>query len=120
MASANNGDPAIKELEALRIDQRISIDGQLDEAIWSTAELASDFVQTKPNTGQPASQRTEVRLLYDNNNLYVGAHIYDDPDLILNEINKRDNESNASSYKSVERIYGLTVKMKDKSLSSSW
>ena len=55
----------------------ITLDGQLTEASWGSAEPASDFVQVQPRHGQPATERTEIRILYDDVNLYVGAICYD-------------------------------------------
>ncbi|MDP2955549.1 MAG: hypothetical protein Q8N53_03940 [Longimicrobiales bacterium] len=62
---------------AVRISQRISLDGVLDEPAWSTAEPATDFYQVDPEEGQPASERTEVRIVYDSDNLYIGAFFHD-------------------------------------------
>ena len=49
----------------------ITLDGSLDEEVWRTVEAATDFVQAEPHEGQPATERTEVRLLYDRDALYV-------------------------------------------------
>ncbi|MGH7461931.1 MAG: carbohydrate binding family 9 domain-containing protein, partial [Longimicrobiales bacterium] len=48
------------------------IDGRLDESIWQTALPVSTFRQVEPDTGQPASERTEVRVLFNDGALYVG------------------------------------------------
>ncbi len=53
------------------------IDGNLDDAVWAQAEAVSGFTQRYPQDGQPASQRTEVRLAYDSGALYVAARMYD-------------------------------------------
>jgi hypothetical protein len=55
----------------------ISIDGRLDEELWRTAQPATDFRQQDPHEGQPASERTEVRIAYDQEALYIGARMYD-------------------------------------------
>ncbi|MFN2398609.1 MAG: DUF5916 domain-containing protein [Gemmatimonadaceae bacterium] len=55
----------------------ISIDGRLDEANWAAAGAATDLIQSQPNEGKPATQRTEVRFLYDDEALYVGARMFD-------------------------------------------
>jgi hypothetical protein len=55
----------------------IAIDGRLNEADWSRAPVLADFVQQLPNTGMPAQYRTEVRLLYDAQMLYVAAMNFD-------------------------------------------
>jgi hypothetical protein len=55
----------------------IVVDGRLDEAAWSKATPITDFTQNDPDEGKPASERTEVRFLYDESALYVGARMYD-------------------------------------------
>ncbi|MBI2821948.1 MAG: carbohydrate binding family 9 domain-containing protein [Acidobacteria bacterium] len=70
--------PESKVMTAVRVENgRIRIDGELDEPEWNLAERISDFVQHEPKTGQPATERTEVRLLYDDHNLYVGVYCFD-------------------------------------------
>ncbi len=53
------------------------LDGLVHEASWEGADIATDFLQREPNEGQPASERTEVRILYDDENVYVGVIAYD-------------------------------------------
>ena len=68
---------------ALRVTGPITVDGRLDEAAWREAEPITGFFQSKPNTGYPATARTVAWVLYDNENLYVGAKLYDsDPEEI--------------------------------------
>lgn len=55
----------------------IVLDGKLDEPAWQAATPATDFRQSQPSEGQPATQRTEVRFLYDDAYLYIGARMYD-------------------------------------------
>ncbi|HEV7389339.1 MAG TPA: DUF5916 domain-containing protein [Gemmatimonadaceae bacterium] len=55
----------------------ISVDGKLDEAAWSRATPITEFRQQQPREGAPASERTEVRVLYDERALYIGARMYD-------------------------------------------
>ena len=64
------------EIVAQRIADRIRVDGVLDEAAWSTATAVDRFVQQEPQEGQPASDRTEVRVLYDEGRLYIGVRAY--------------------------------------------
>jgi hypothetical protein len=54
------------------------IDGLLDEAEWMTAPAITDFIEVIPNEGRPFSEKTEVRLLYDDDHIYVGAWLWDD------------------------------------------
>jgi uncharacterized protein DUF5916/cellulose/xylan binding protein with CBM9 domain len=55
----------------------IVLDAKLDEAAWQAATPITNFTQFDPDEGKPASQRTEVRFLYDDDALYVGAKMYD-------------------------------------------
>jgi hypothetical protein len=55
----------------------ITLDGRLDEPAWQAAVPAKDFRQAQPHEGEPATQRTEVRFLYDDDALYIGARMYD-------------------------------------------
>ncbi|WP_411279267.1 DUF5916 domain-containing protein, partial [Gemmatimonas sp.] len=68
----------------LRVTTAPTIDGKLDEAMWSQGTPIRDFVQRELNEGVPASERTEVRLATDGVNLYIGARMYDrEPHLIV-------------------------------------
>ena len=67
------------------------LDGRLDDPVWQTAEVVTDFTQVRPNDGTEPSERTEIRILYDKDALYVGARCYDsDPDAILATLSRRD------------------------------
>lgn len=74
--------------------ETITIDGKFDEAAWQSAEEAKDFVMFTPDNGKkiPENQRTIVKVIYDNEAIYVSATLYDDqPDKILREISQRDD-----------------------------
>ena len=78
-------------LRASRAADPIKLDGKLDDAAWLTAEVATGFVQRYPDPGKPATLRTEVRILYDANAIYVGARMYDPhPDSIAAPLGRRD------------------------------
>ena len=66
-----------RTVTAGRVESTIVIDGILDEREWSLVEPATDFIQNEPNMGEPASERTEIRLLYDDENLYLGIYYFD-------------------------------------------
>jgi len=69
----------------------VRIDGRLDEAAWAAAPPASGFVQGEPIEGVPAAQPTEVRVLYDEQALYIGARMFDDaPESIGRQLVRRD------------------------------
>src|SRR5215208_1887607 len=70
-------DNGLRRLRVLHITEPIKVDGRLDEPSWSQAAPATDFRQQEPNEGQLASEQTEIRLLFDDKNLYVGIHAFD-------------------------------------------
>ncbi len=75
--------------QAVRIHDPITVDGVLDEAVWMTAPPITEFIQEIPDEGQPVSQPTEVRFLYDDESIYVGAWLWDDGE-ILTRLARRD------------------------------
>ena len=62
---------------ALRRAGPVVVDGRIDEDAWKGAQVISDFRQFQPTEGAGASQRTEVRILYDDHAIYIGARLYD-------------------------------------------
>ncbi|MBI4463188.1 MAG: carbohydrate binding family 9 domain-containing protein [Acidobacteria bacterium] len=66
-----------KAVVAVFTESKITIDGELNEPAWQTAEPAKDFIQRAPAEGQPATEWTEVRVLYDKEYLYVGVYCHD-------------------------------------------
>jgi len=84
-------------LEAHRIDRRIRIDGVLDEAAWLEADSADGFITTLPRDGYPPTERTVVRVLYDDAYLYIGAFMYDSqPDKLVSPGLEQDFETHDS------------------------
>ncbi len=70
------------------------IDGQLGEEAWKTAPVATDFVQMEPEEGRPASERTEVRVLYGDEALFIAFRAFDSaPDSIAGQLTRRDQDS---------------------------
>jgi len=68
-----------------------NIDGDVSDAVWAKAEVISEFYQLEPDTGQPVSERTELRFLYDADNLYIAVYAYDRrPDQIRATTKNRD------------------------------
>ena len=80
-----------KVVGATRITDSPLIDGLLNETVWYSGPTASDFYQYEPHNDRSASFATVVRVLYDDNYLYIGAKMYDnEPDQILSELSLRD------------------------------
>ena len=87
-----NGLSQTRSLPAVKTDRPIKIDGALDDAAWQSASVATDFIQNFPKAGDPATLKTEVRILYDNTGIYIGAMLYDDPSHIRKQLTGRDGE----------------------------
>ncbi len=68
----------------------VRLDGNLEEEIWTLSTPISDFTQQEPVEGAQPSERTEVRVAYDDQHLYIGAIIFDDPEGILAYQKARD------------------------------
>ena len=79
-----------RSIPAVKITRPIKIDGNLDDAAWKNVEATSDFIISSPNFGQPSSRKTEVKIVYDNTAVYVGAYLYDDPHNIRKQLTSRD------------------------------
>ncbi|MEK6570239.1 MAG: hypothetical protein AABZ61_02650 [Bacteroidota bacterium] len=62
---------------AIKVSSTIHIDGLLDEKEWQEASVVSRFIQREPKEGEPVSERTEVRILDDEINLYIGFRCWD-------------------------------------------
>ncbi|MCI0432036.1 MAG: carbohydrate binding family 9 domain-containing protein [Gemmatimonadetes bacterium] len=90
-ARAQSADGLVPVATAVRASGPIVIDGVLDEAAWSAAVTIGEFVQLEPFEGRPPTERTEVRVLYDDEAVYVGAWLYDrDPGAIVLGETRRD------------------------------
>ena len=80
-------------LEAQEARGAIVVDGRLDEREWLAAPVAAGFIQSEPRTGEPATESTDVRVLYDAERLYIGAYLHDrtPDDIVVNDIRKDFN-----------------------------
>ena len=76
----------------VRVENGPQIDGRLDEEVWLQAAVIDEFVQQEPAEGEPATERTVVRLLYDAEALYLGVEAYDsEPDGVIATEMRRDS-----------------------------
>ena len=64
-------------IRAIRLTERIRLDGQLDEQIYYTVPAITDFIQQSPDEGAPATERTEAWIMFDQDNIYAAARIWD-------------------------------------------
>ncbi len=77
---------------AARLSGSIDLDGRLDEPAWQAAPVVSGFTQQQPDEGRPPRNRTEVRFLYDDDALYVGARMYDSGP-VTSRLARRDEDT---------------------------
>src|SRR5256714_8353821 len=71
------------------------IDGRLDDPVWAAAPIATDFTQNYPRGGVPATRRTEARVVFVDDAMYVGMRAYDSPDSIVAPLMRRDGMLNS-------------------------
>jgi hypothetical protein len=85
----------------------ITIDGRLDEEAWTKATPVTDFTQVDPKEGEPATQRTDVRFLYDADALYVGARMYEKngPRDVVTRLVRRDGDFESDWFEVVIDAY---------------
>ncbi|MBI5216917.1 MAG: carbohydrate binding family 9 domain-containing protein [Ignavibacteriae bacterium] len=82
-----------KSIRAVRTPSAPNIDGVLSDEVWKLTEPVTDFTQRDPSEGQPATEQTEIRVLYDENALYFACMFFDsEPDKIVSRLTRRDNE----------------------------
>ncbi len=81
----------------------IKVDGRIDDAAWQNANAITEFQQFDPDHGTPASERMEVRFLYDDRALYVGARLYDKqgPNGVTSTVVRRDAFFNSDYFEVV-------------------
>ena len=92
--AADSIEVALPDVEARRLTGTIDIDGRLTDAAWSIEPVQARFIQSDPDQGSAPSFPTEVRLLYDDDAIYVGVRMFDtSPDSIVARLGRRDNST---------------------------
>lgn len=76
-------------------ESHITIDGYLNEDPWQQAHPLTDFIQLDPVEGEPSTRKTEVRVIFGTDDLYVGAIMYDSPEAIEKNLGRRDEYNRA-------------------------
>lgn len=82
---------AQKTMEAFRTSEKMVIDGKATEADWAKAQKIDHFTQFKPQPGTPSTQNTEVRIMYDDDAMYIFAICYDKPEHVSKVLSQRDD-----------------------------
>ncbi len=91
------------------------LDGRLDDPIWDTAEWTGDFVQNEPTEGEPPSQQTRFKVVYDDDAIYFAFRLDDDPELVSRQLARRDRfpgdwiEVNIDSYFDHRTAFSFTL-----------
>ena len=79
-------------MRAIRLDEPLRLDGQLDERVYQTIAPVTGFIQQEPNEGAPATEQTEVWVLFDSETIYVSARCWDSqPDRTVANEMRRDS-----------------------------
>lgn len=98
---------AQRTLDAFRINETITIDGQLDEEVWKNAQIASNFKTISPEYGKVSPHGTKVRVLYDDEAIYISAEMEDVArDSIMTELSQRDDLGNTDFFEVLIDTYG--------------
>src|SRR6266849_11027368 len=80
-----------RKAEAVRVDRAPRLDGTLNDPLWQLAKPIADFRQREPHEGDPATEKTEVRILYTRHAVYFGIQCYDsEPSRIIATELRRD------------------------------
>ena len=116
----NDSIPKRKEYTTTRTVKTPKIDGMLDDEAWQNVQIISDFKQNFPNYGAECTQKTEVKILYDNTAIYISAMLYDThPDSIAKQLGNRDDDLNADNFRIVFDTYNTEQDAFDLSVSAS-
>ncbi len=98
LLASHPSEPVRKIGQAARTSDRPKIDGFLNDPAWGAAEVFSNFVEFEPTTGEKASEKTEVRVIYDDEAIYIGAMLYDSqPENIQRQLGDRDSEDDVNT-----------------------
>src|SRR2546428_8633884 len=89
-----------RRLTIVRAAGEITLDGSLDEPAWRDAPVANNFIQNDPREGEPATFDTEVRILYDDEAVYIGVFAQDDEPgrIIVSDLKKDFNTSTSDGF----------------------
>jgi len=90
-ADAMNSGRRVVTAERLKDDERVVLDGVLDEAAWARATTAGEFTMQDPTLGGTPTERTDIRVTFNKDHLYIGVTNFDsEPDKLLGNTRKRD------------------------------
>jgi len=87
-----------RQFDAVKITSSIHVDGIADDDAWTKATILTDFIQWEGDVGDPASLKTEAKVLYSNKAIYIFAKSYDKRENIRRELAERDDIGNADFF----------------------
>lgn len=90
-----------KKINTKKRIANINIDGILDEQDWLDAMTVSGFTQITPDAGAKATVDTEVKVIYDDQGIYIGANCFGSSDIISKTLSQRDQYNSNTDYFSV-------------------
>ena len=120
VTTRSHSDPRPVAHAALRQGE-ITIDGRIDESAWAAATPITELIQAVPDEGRPPSQKTEIRILYDNAALYIAARMYDSLGAkgVRSALARRDQVMNGDNNLTSDRIAFVFDTFRDKN-SRNW
>ena len=82
-----------KTYQITRAQKAPTIDGVLNESVWNNLQVATNFIQFRPDVGKlpTKEKRTEVKMCYDDYAIYISAYLHDNPKDIMRQFTQRDN-----------------------------
>jgi hypothetical protein len=86
-------------LHAFRTTDKITIDGMLNDPVWTKAPIEWDFTQRDPIEGVDPSERSEIQVAYDDTSIYFGIRMFDkEPQRIVRQLSRRDDSPDADYF----------------------
>ena len=99
LPAQNGSAKSARTITAVRVSEKVILDGVLNDRVWETALPATEFTQRDPDEGKPATERTELRVAYDDFNIYFGVRLFDtEPQKIVRQLSRRDNYADADTF----------------------
>jgi len=86
--------PGVKSVNAVHVERPPNLDGRLDDAVWQRASVVNDLHEVNPNEYDDPSEESQFLLVYDNDNLYIGARFLDsEPDKVVARVMRQGDFS---------------------------
>jgi len=92
LAAADQTDtgPETRIYRTARTTEAPHIDGHLDDTAWNMVDWSGGFIQRQPEDGQAPTAQTELKLVYDDEAIYIAVRAHDDPELVTSRLARRD------------------------------